>query len=267
MRAFNSSGKSALLVHDNKSDMLPTMGYIFACLIIIVGLTLGFRDAFFMVFAIPLSALIGIAALQDKGSINKNAETIGLGTDNIVKSIGLGFLGASLSLIFGTIVMGLNLMQASIFIPDFSAAASIVVGSVIPANLATMAEITSQWTVVAPSEEAGFRIVFPYAIETIIPSIPVMFGLSILVWAMYHYPTWVMSGTNPNMYLVIVVWGILWAGLLLLTNSFMSPVVAHGSTNTAVLLASANMVSFFTMIIVFAIIGGALYGFAQMSDG
>lgn len=243
-----------------------TTAIMILSLLFVVAYTLFLDDAMFMVFAIPLLAFIIFAKLNEGNDIDESLESVGWGDRNIWFAIPMGFIGGAFALIVGGLLLKANLAQASILIPNMQITGGLAVASVIPASVATSANIISQWMVIAPSEEAGFRVLAPYALSSIIPTPIFIFGASIVMWAAYHYPTWLMSGTNANMYIIIVVWGIIFASLLLLTGNILSSITAHAVTNSSIILINGNV--FGTIEVLFGILLIAAIGFGiwQMKE-
>ena len=248
--------KPKLLVSERSSI---TTAIMILSLLFVVAYTLFLQDAMFMVFAIPLLAFVTFSALRGGDDIDESLENLGWGDRNIWFAIPIGFIGGAAALLVGGILLNVNLANASFLIPNMKASGGLVVASVIPASIAISADIISQWMVVAPSEEAGFRVLAPYALSSIIPSSIFIFTGSTLMWAAYHYPTWLMSGTNVNMYIIIVAWGMIFAALLLITGNILSSITAHAVTNSSIIIINNNIYGTTEVIIGILII--ALVGF------
>ena len=236
-----------------------TTGIMILSLLFVVGYTLFLDDSMYLVFAIPLLAFITFSALRGGDDIDESLENLGWGDRNIWFALPMGFVGGAVALLIGGIILNVNLVNASLLIPNMKTAGGLAVASVIPVSIAITADIISQWMVVAPSEEAGFRVLAPYALSSIIPNPIFIFTGSTLMWAAYHYPTWVMSGTNTNMYIIIVVWGMIFAALLLITGNVLSSITAHAVTNSSIIIINNDILG--TVQVILGIFMIAIIGF------
>lgn len=239
-----------------KSGGVTTAYMIFAALATVTfGLAL--NDISFLYFAVLILLAFVLSAMSDKGSPQKNLASIGWSDRNIGQAIPYGIAGGLLVVFIGSVLLKLTPQSSSIIAPDFSATASIMVGAIIPASYALSFNIIGQWLITAPAEEAGYRIVAPFAAMSAFGSELIAFAIATLLWIFSHVPAYLSQNAPNSMYLVLIVLSIVTISLIKITGTVMSAIVAHGTYNTIVLIMSSPsdsgtlfvmMAIFFTLI-------------------
>ncbi len=235
-----------------------TTAYLIFAALATVTFGLALNDLSFLYFAVLILLAFGLSATSDKGSPQKNLESIGWSDRNISQAIPFGIAGGILTVFIGAIVFKLTPQTSSLIAPDFSATAFIVIGSVIPASYALSFNIIAQWIIVAPGEEAGYRIVAPFAAMSAFGSELIAFGIASVLWIFTHVPAYVSQNAPNSMYLVLAVFSIIAIALIKLTGTVMSAIVAHGTYNTIVLIMASPPDST-TMFVMLAILFALLF--------
>lgn len=236
-----------------------TTGYLILSGLTVVLLTLFYKDAIYLVFAIPIVLVFTLAASGDKtgrGSVDDDLEAVGWSDRNLGISIPLGIIGGMAALFFGSIITRFTPETASILVPDFSGLAALNTATVIPPYLSLSVNIFSQWAVISPSEESLARILAVYAFLKIFKNVILAFVLASLFWLFLHIPTYITQGASMNMYLVLLLLAVVTTALFVYTKNLLSAITAHGTFNTGVLLSSNNFDSgtMYTILIIVAIL-------------
>ncbi|CAG0948617.1 MAG: CPBP family intramembrane metalloprotease [Candidatus Methanoperedens sp.] len=230
-----------------------TTGYLILSSLFIVILTLMFKDPLYIVFGIPIIMVFALAAsVGGKGSSDEDLAAIGWSNKHMDTVIPIGILGGIVAVFLAGLITSFTQQSAAI-VPDFSSSATILSASVITPSIAMSVNIISQWLVVAPSEEAGYRILAPYAANSIFKNLGFAWIFATLLWVATHIPTFIAQGVPNSMYLVLIMIATITIGLLWYTGNIMSTIIVHGVYNTGVLLLS-NKVDSLTFYIVAIII-------------
>lgn len=231
-----------------KSGGVTTAYMIFAALATVTfGLALG--DLSFLYFAVLILLAFVLSAMSDKGSAQKNLSSIGWSDHNISLAIPLGIAGGIITIFIGAFIFRLTPQTSSMIAPDFSATASILTGAVIPAAYALSFNVIGQWLITAPAEEAGYRIVAPFAAMSAFGNEILAFAIASLLWIFTHVPAYVSQNAPNSMYLVLAVFSIVAIALIKITGTVMSAIVAHGTYNTLVLIMSSPLDSTIFIVI------------------
>ncbi len=230
-------------------------GYLIFSFIFSVIFSLYFQDPLFYAFTLFILMALLLATAIDVGDINKDLASVGWSSTNINTAIPLGVLGGIISLVLGSFMVNINMMNP--IIPDLTAIAKFFTNaSIISPMLAVTANLFAQWLVIAPAEESLSKIIAPFAGMLVFKDKIFAFSLAILLWIGMHVPTFILQNVGNNMYFVLAILGIITTILFFMTNSILAPIIAHGVFNSAVILSSASADTYatFTIIIVIAIL-------------
>lgn len=233
-----------------------TTAYLLFAVLATVTFGLALNDLSFLYFAILILLAFALSAMADKGSPQKNLETIGWSDRNISQAIPYGIAGGLLTIFIGSYLLRLTPQASSLIAPDFSATASILTGVIIPSSYAISFNIIGQWLIVAPAEEAGYRIVAPFAALSALGSEFLAFGIATILWIFSHVPAYVSQNAPNSMYAVLLVLATVTILLIKITGTVMSAIVAHGTYNSIILLMSSpsNTTTLFIMMAIFLIL-------------
>ena len=244
-----------------KVEHEPVVGVFILFLISTIFFTLLLQDLFVIVFGIMILGVWVLASSVGKGSAKEDLESVGVTGEHLTVAIPIGIAIGILSLIIGSIIMAVDdtasfLALSTLIIPSMATATAIGTTTVIPMQLALMFEIAAQWLYVAPGEEAGFRVLTVFGLQSIFDNPIIAFFGATLIWAAMHFPLWISTGVPTTMYAVVVIWGIMWAAQFVIIRNYFSNVVSHAVTNTGVLIMrdfETNM-NIYTYIILFVIL-------------
>lgn len=244
-----------------KVEQEPVVGIFILFLVSTLVFTLILQEAFVMIFGIMILGVWVLASSIGKGSAKEDLESVGVTGQHLTVAIPIGIAVGVLSLIIGSIIMAVDdtasfLALSTLIIPSMATAAAVGVTTVIPMQLALMFEIAAQWLYVAPGEEAGFRVLTVYGLQSIFKNPIIAFFGATLIWAAMHIPLWISTGVPTTMYVVVVIWGIMWAAQFVIIRNYFSNVVSHAVTNTGVLIMRDfdTNVNIYTYITLFAIL-------------
>lgn len=227
------------LVFQSKTTSSAVTGYLIFSLIFSVLFALMFEDPMFLVFGVFILMAFILATAIDVGDINKDLASVGWSSTNIKTAVPLGIIGGIVTLVIGSFMVNINMMHP--VVPDFSSLGKFFTkASVISPLMAVSANIISQWLVVAPAEESLSKIIAPYAGIMVFKDKIFAFFLAILLWTAMHIPTFVMQGVGSSMYFVLILFGVISAVLFFMTNSILTPIIAHGVFNTVIILSSSG---------------------------
>lgn len=225
------------------------IGYLVFSFIFSTMFALYFQDPLFYVFTFFLVMALILATAIDVGDITQDLASVGWSSININFVIPLGVLGGIIALVLGSFVVNINMMNA--LIPDLTSVAKIFTGaSIISPILAVSANLISQWLVIAPAEESLSKIIAPYAGIKVFKDKIFAFFIAILLWIGMHIPTFIMQGVSNNMYFVLFILGVITTVLFFMTNSILTPIIAHGTFNTAVILSSVSSDIYGTLVVI-----------------
>ncbi|MFA4870928.1 MAG: CPBP family intramembrane glutamic endopeptidase [Pedobacter sp.] len=217
------------------------------------------QDPMYFGFSLFIFAGLALAASNDtgKGTVAQDLTKLGWSSTNIFTVVPLGIAGGIIGLIIGSFIV--SNVEMNILVPDLSTIAQYFTSaSVVPAGLATTANIVGTVMVVAPAEEVLKLILAPFALKSIFKNTVVALFLSILFWTAMHIPTFIAQGASTSMYLVLVIFGIIGAVLLFITQNILSAIIAHATFNIGVILSSASG-DIFGVLTVIAIISIVMY--------
>jgi membrane protease YdiL (CAAX protease family) len=232
-------------------------GYLIFSFIFSIIFSLYFQDALFYAFTLFILMALILATAIDVGDINKDLSAVGWSSTGINMAIPLGVVGGILAVVIGSVIINVNISGLFLTVPDLTAVSKIFTkASVISPIMAVSANIFSQWLVVAPAEESFSKIIAPFAGILTFKNKPLAFAIAILLWVGMHVPTFIMQGASSNMYFVLIILGVITTGLYFITNSIITPIIAHGTYNTIVIMsgASSNIYSTLTILTVAAIL-------------
>lgn len=245
-----------------------TTGYLILSSLTVVLFSLWFKDAMYIIFAIPLAFIFTLGASADKtgkGSVDSDLEAVGWSDKNMDTAIPLGIIGGMLTLFLGSMIIRFTPETASILVPDFTNIATLTTASVIPAQWALSGNIISQFMVVAPAEEALARVLAVFAFLKIFKNIIIAFVLAAFFWLLLHVPTYLAQGASQNMYVVLLLLALVTTVLYIFTHNLMSAIITHSVFNSGVLLSSNNfdsgtmyIVLIIAAILIYAWISGTL---------
>lgn len=226
------------LYTDLKTDSNVTIGYMIFSLVFSILFAFYFSDPMYFAFALFILTAIILATAIDIGDINKDLASIGWSSTNISTAIPLGILGGIAALILGGFIVSINAMH--VLIPDMTAISRFfTTANIISPSLAVSANLFAQVFVVVPGEEALKMVIAPYAGLKIFKNKIIAFFIAIILWELYHVPTFIMQNVDSNMYIVLFILGIITVILFFLTQSILSPLIAHGTYNIIIILSSA----------------------------
>lgn len=238
-----------------------TSGYLLLSAIIIMLFALVYQDTGYLTFGIPIIMVFILAASVGKGNTDSDLAQLGWTSQKLDVAIPLGILGGVVSLFLGSIIIGkLSTGSLATIVPDFSGMGKLGTASVVPAMLATSANLISQWLIVAPSEESLTKILGPIAIFAITKNVVIAYLGAMFLWGLMHYPKFLMTGQPNSMYIVLaVVFGI---ALLVfyLSGNIMGAIVSHATFNSSVILIGEN-VNTITIYVVGVIAAILIYAF------
>ena len=246
---------------ESKTDSgSATTGYLILSSLTVVLLTLFYKDATYLVFAIPLVLVFTLAASADKkgGGVDEDLEAVGWSDKGMELAVPLGIIGGMVVLFLGSIMTRYTPETASILVPDFSSIAALTTATVIPPYLSLSVNILSQWLVVSTSEESLARVLAPFAFMKIFKNTIIAFILAGFFWMLMHIPTYVAQGANQSMYLVLLLLAFITTVLYVWTGNLISSIIAHATFNSGVLL-SANNFDTGTMYVVLIIAAMLIY--------
>jgi hypothetical protein len=240
-----------------------TTGYLIFSGLATILYALSISDNTYLVFGILLLFTFALAAsVGGKGNTDSDLEAIGWSDKNMDKVIPLGIAGGFLALIVGSFIISLTARNTASTVPDFSAAASILpmyTASIIPPTIAVSVNIMAQWLIVAPSEEAAYRILAPFAGVAVFKNTIIAYVFAAILWLATHINAYTMQGTPRSMYLVLFVIAMITTGLFWYTGNAISGIIAHGVFNTGVIIMAGNAGKP-AMIVVFVILAVLSYG-------
>jgi len=242
---------------DRKSPS-ATSGYFILSMIFIIAYVLIMKDAIYLIFMIPLMIYFILSLYGNSKSIDRSLANVGWNKKDLNYAIPMGFLCALICLVVGCAILEINLLNACLS-PSSELFNN---NSKIFSNITTIIilNILYQLFIVAPAEETSFRSVVPYALEGISTLTPksirgyfespvFTYTLSTLFWTMFHYPTFKDNNADPNMYLVIIIWGIIFTIFMFATGSILTCIIGHAVTNISILLINENVFSTMSVII------------------
>ncbi len=235
-----------------------TTAYLLFAVLATVTFGLALSDLSFIYFAILILSAFALSAMVSTGSAQKKLAGIGWSDQNISMAIPYGVLGGLFTIFIGAFLLRLTPQTSSMIAPDFSATASIVSGSIIPVSFAVAFNIIGQWLITAPAEEAGYRIVAPFAALSAFGNEFVAFGIATFLWIFTHVPAYVSQNAPQAMYLILVILALVTIFLIKVTGSIMSAIVAHATYNTIVIMMAAPSDGI-TIIVILAIFMVLLY--------
>ncbi len=226
-------------------------GIILLTSISIVAFSLFSQDTQILIFAIPIIyGLIIAVSRKNNKDIDDGIRSIGLRESNIKTAIPLGIAVGLLCFIIGNLIISLTSRVTASSIPTF--AISLSGASFIPANVFLGVNILTQWLIVSPSEEIGFRFLCPYIYNSFIKFAPVAMLLATVTWVGIHIPTYIMQAVPFSMYIVLLIIGLISIGLVYYTSSLTASVIMHATFNTLVLIIG-GVLNIFTYIILILI--------------
>lgn len=242
-----------------------TTGFLIFSGLFTVLYSLSVGDNTYLVFGILLLFTFVLAAsIGGKGDTDSDLEAIGWSNKNMGVVVPLGIAGGIVALVVGSLIINLSSKGAvASTVPDFSAMVSVLpmyTASVIPPAVAVSANIIAQWLIVAPSEEAAYRILAPFAAVSMLKNVVIAYFVAAILWMATHVNAYTLQGTPNAMYLVLFVIAIITTGLLWLTGNVISGIIAHGVFNTGVILIGAGNVDTTAYLVVFIILGILMYG-------
>ena len=164
--------------------------------------------------------------------------------EDMMVAIPVGIVVGIISLVIGSVIMGVTSTGSftelgSLVVPAMGTVAALGTASVIPVSLLTAANIFGQWVYVAPGEEAGFRVLTVYGLQTVFNNPIFAFFGATLIWALLHLPVWMTTGVSSVMYVVVIVWGVIWSAQFVIMRNYFSNVISHAVTNTGVILTTS----------------------------
>lgn len=244
-----------------------TTGYLLFSAMSIITFALALQDPMFLVFAIPIILVFVLAAARGRGDVDRDLAGIGWTNRNLEMAVPLGIVGGMAAFVFGGLVVQTEGIYASI-VPDFSALGKVTTASVIPPAMATSINILSQWFVVAPSEEVGYRVLAPFAGMAVFKNMVVAYIVGTLMWIMTHVPTFTVQKTPMGMYFVLVLLSIIAIALFVFTGNIMSAIIMHGVFNTGVILSTsgADMMAYYVIFSI-ALVLSAVWIFGRGKEG
>ncbi len=239
-------------VNNMKAEQTDSLtGIILLTSISIVAFSLFSRDTQILIFAIPIIyGLIIAVSRKNNKDIDDSIRSIGLGESNTKTAIPIGIAVGLLVFIFGNLVISLTSRVTASSIPTF--AISLSGASFIPANVFLGVNILTQWLIVSPSEEIGFRFLCPFIYNSFIKIAPVAMILATITWVGIHIPAYIMQAVPLSMYFVLFFVGLISIGLIYYTNGLTASVVMHATFNTLVLAIGGvlNIYVYFILIII-----------------
>ncbi len=237
-----------------------TTGFLIFSGLITVLYALSVGDNTYLVFGILLLFTFTLAAsVGGQGNTDSDLEAIGWSNKNMGTVVPLGIAGGILALIIGSFIISLSAKNTASTVPDFSAVASVFPmykASIIPASIATAVNIIAQWTIVAPSEEAAYRILAPFAGMAVFKNQIMAYAAATILWLATHINAYTMQGTPSSMYLVLAMIAVITIGLLWWTGSAISGIIAHAVFNSGVILMAGNagQAAYFVVLVILAIL-------------
>lgn len=247
-----------MFLTDRKTPSLVA-GYFLISLMFIVGYVLAMKDAIYLIFMIPLLVYFILALFGNHNSLDDSLAKVGWGNKDVTYAIPMGLLCALICLVVGSLILQINILNAC-FSPSsqvFNDSATALAFKNV--TMVLVLNILFQIFIVAPSEETGFRAIIPYALKSLSALFPksmknyvespvTTYTLSTLIWTLFHYPTFVQNGADPNMYIVIILWGIIFTIFMYATDSILTCVIGHAVTNVAILLINENVFEPFVVL-------------------
>lgn len=237
-----------------------TTGYLILSVLVTMSLALFFKDATYLVFALPTILAFTLAASIDKrgGSADSDLEAVGWSSKNLTSAIPLGIAGGIISLVMGGFIMRTASMAS--LVPDFSTSIAALTGaSIIPAGLALATNIIATAMVVVPSEELGYRLLAPYAFFAAFKNQILAWIAASLLWAGTHIPTFMAQGVDNSMYIVLMFISLVNILLIYYTQNIMSAIISHMTFNIGVLLSPGGNIMAYYVVAVIAIILSLAY--------
>lgn len=211
------------------------------CLISILIAGLALDDPMVFMFFIPLSAFLAVAMLMAKrGTPEQRLQKAGVeGGKNLPFNIAIGLFGSLICLATGSLILDGNLMGGSLiwcFSPIASHFQLASIGNYEYSKLFYIGLFSLfQLCVVAPAEELGVKEVIAYALEFITENKIIQYAIAIFAWVLMHIPSYTQNNADIDMFLVLAVWGIIFVILMVITKTLVTPVIAHGFTNIAII--------------------------------
>lgn len=235
-----------------------TTGFLLFSGLFTILYSLSVGDNTYLVFGLLLIFTFALAAsVGGRGNADSDLESIGWSNKNMAAVVPLGIAGGVIALIVGSLIINLSSKSTASIVPDFSAMASVLPmysASVIPPTIAVAANIAAQWLIVAPSEEAAYRILAPFAMVSMFKNTIIAYFLAAILWMATHVNAYTVQGTPHAMYLVLFVIAIITTLLFWFTGSAISGIIAHGVFNTYVVLAGAENIGTAAYIVVLVIL-------------
>lgn len=224
-----------------KVEREPVVGIFILFLVATLIFTLLLGDPAILVFGVMILGVWVLAASIGKGSAKEDLESLGVTGEHLTIAIPIGIAIGVISLIIGSVIMAVDdtasfLSLSTLIIPSIGTATALGTATVIPTQLVLAFQIAAQWLYVAPGEEAGFRVLTVYGLQTIFANPIIAFFGATLIWAAMHIPLWMSMGVSPTMYIVVIIWGIIWAAQFVIMRNYFSCVISHATVNTGVIV-------------------------------
>ena len=231
----------AVTLPHEKVKQEPVVGIFIMFIIATFAFALFLGDPMVLLFGVMIIGVWVLASSVGTGDAKTDLEAIGITGKDITIAIPVGIAIGVISLLIGSVIMGLDnqanfMALSSIIIPSVATSAALGTATVIPHYLANTVEVFSQWLYVAPGEEAGFRVLTVFGLQSIFANPIIAFFGATLIWAAMHIPLWMSTGVSGTMYIVIVVWGVIWSAQFVIMRNFFSNVISHATTNTGVIV-------------------------------
>jgi len=246
-----------------------TTGYLIFAGLFTIAYALSVSDMTYLVFGILLLFTFALAtSVGGQGNTDSDLEAIGWSNKNMGMVIPLGIAGGIAALIIGSLIVQFTTKNSAAIVPDFSASASIIPlfsASVIPSSIALAANIVAQWLIVAPSEEAAYRILAPFAGVAVFKNALIAYVVAAMLWLGTHINAYTVQGTPNSMYLVLAVIAIITTGLFWFTGNAVAGIIAHGVFNTGVIIMTGNIgnAGYFVLLVIAIIL---VYGYVNNKD-
>lgn len=243
----------------NINNNNPSIGFLILSLISTFALAIALEDAIILGYGILILSLFVLAAATDKGTPEKNLQYFMWSNKDMGASIIYGIIGGVITLLLGIIILGISSRDMASIVPDFSFSSKLVAASVVTPNIISFFNILSQWTTVAPAEEALARILGPYSSISLVKNFYLALIFGSLIWISMHIFTFILQNTSPAMYLVLAILSGINIILLYSTKNIFSPIISHGTYNTGVILLSGITLSSIVAILLITILLLTIY--------
>lgn len=212
------------------------------------------QDFKVLIYAIPILYALNIGVTRGSKDIDDAVESLGFSTYNIKDSIPIGVASGIFVFMLANLLVEITPDTMGAIVPLFAVTTftGVTTAAIIPASLYQGMNIIIQWTVVAPSEEIGWRFLTPYIANSFIKSVPIALAIGILLWAFTHIPSYTLQNVPNMMYLILIFMGLVAVLLIYETGGLLASWVMHGTFNTLVLITAGAV--FFTTYIILTVI-------------